>query len=85
MDNICYIILVALSLALFIYGLYLLLKGQNNHSETEVQTIQRQLRGFAFTILGQFVFIVGMSLCFSQGKGPEAVKHIFEKLSAGIV
>jgi hypothetical protein len=85
MDNVCYVVLAALSLALFIYGLYLLIKGQCNKSETEVQTVQRQLRGFAFTILGQFVFIVGMAACFSQGNGPEAIKQIFGKLTAGVM
>lgn len=60
--SLCYILVLAVSVALVIYGFMLLLQKQHA-GENDVQVLQRQLRGIAYLMLSQLVLVLGMSLC----------------------
>lgn len=60
--GICFLLILAISIALVIYGFVMLLKKQEA-GENDVQVLQRQLRGFGFLLLSQVVFLLGSGAC----------------------
>lgn len=83
MDSVCYIIVLALTLAIIVYGLWLMLK-KKCHNETDSDVYQRWMRGFAFTMVGELVFIIGAAFCFGQGSGPDMVSKMFSRMKMGL-
>jgi len=79
MDSICYIIVLALTLALMIYGFWLCLK-KKCPGENGMDGVERQLRGFAFIGLGWFVLVVGAAACFSKGSGPGMISKLIGRM-----
>jgi type IV secretory pathway VirB2 component (pilin) len=70
MHNLCYLLVLAVAVGFVIYGFMLLLEKERSN-ENDVQTIQRQIRGFAFIMLAQVIVVLGMALCYgmsSNGK-----------------
>ena len=61
LNVLCYVLTLAISVALLIYGFMLLFEKQR-HDENDVQVIQRQLRGLAFVILAPILVRFG-NLC----------------------
>ncbi len=74
-DSLCFIMALALCVALVVYGFMQLLKKQNV-GESDSQVTQRQLRGFAYLILAQIVLVLGMALCV--GLNLDSVKKMIK-------
>lgn len=60
--KLCFLLILAVSVALVIYGFAMVLKKQEAH-EQEVDVVPRQLRGFGYLILAQLVLVLGAALC----------------------
>jgi len=58
----CYLISIIVALGLIVWGMFDLLKEKEKH-ETDIQVIQRQLRGFGYIILAQVIGAAGDGLC----------------------
>ena len=73
--SLCYLLVLAVSIAFVIYGFMLLLEKQRS-SENDVQVVQRQLRGMAFLLLSQVILVLGLSLCLgSLGGGMDSLRR----------
>ena len=64
--GLCILSIIIASIGLIVWGLFDILKEKEKH-ETDIQVIQRQIRGFGYLILSWFVLIIGMSLCTIVG------------------
>lgn len=60
--SLCYLLAVIIAIILIVWGFWLIFQVQQN-TETEVQVLQRQLRGFAFLILASIVLVAGVAVC----------------------
>lgn len=70
----CYLLVLAVSAAFLVYGFILLLKKETS-SENDVQTIQRQIRGFAFIMLSSVVLALGAALCMALTGHGDVLKN----------
>ena len=61
-SSVCYLVAGIAAVALIVFGFWQIFKRQEA-GETEIGVIQRQIRGFAWLILAQFVFSMGAALC----------------------
>lgn len=69
MDNsLCYLIVLAIAVALIIFALVELL-SKKRAGETDADVQQRQLRAFGWLILAQIVMAVGAALCMGWNNG----------------
>lgn len=64
-ESACAIVTLIISLALVVYGFMLILRQKPRH-ENDLHKISDQMRGFAFLVLSQIVFVVGMSICYNR-------------------
>jgi hypothetical protein len=72
-SGLCFIIVLAVSAGLVIYGFMQLLKKQES-GESDGQTLQRQLRGFGYLMLAQIALVVGLSICV--GLNMDSIKKV---------
>lgn len=61
--SLCAIVTLVISLALMVYGFNLILRKPK--SQTDLREISEQIKGFAFLIIAQLIFMVGMAICFN--------------------
>jgi hypothetical protein len=67
-NSLCYIVVLAVSIACVIYGFMDLLKKKSGQ-EDDLGVIQRQLRGFGYLMLSHVVLVVGLALCVGLNLG----------------
>lgn len=60
--SICSLAVVAGAVALTVYAFIHIFKDQQS-SESDVQVIQRQIRGFALLMVANLVMVLGMMVC----------------------
>jgi len=65
-DKLCVIVALAVSLVCAVYGFMDVLKLKCP-SESDLGTIQRQLRGFGYLILAPVLLSLGLALCSAMG------------------
>ena len=61
-SSLCSIIVMIISVILTIMAFFHIFQGQKT-GESELNVIQRQLRGFALLIVANFVMMLGMVVC----------------------
>jgi len=76
-NSLCYILVLAATLACVIYGFMELLK-KKTVQEDDMGVIQRQLRGFGYLMLSQVVLAAGMAICIGMNLG--SVKKMLRDL-----
>jgi hypothetical protein len=76
MESGCYLIIVVATVVLAIFGFLMILKKKKG-DETDIQVIQRQIRGFAILVLSQLVMIAGLSLCYGVRDTLNSFKNMF--------
>lgn len=62
LTSLCSVLVMAISLILTIMAFYHIFQGQKP-GESELNVIQRQLRGFALLIVANLVMMLGMVVC----------------------
>ena len=67
--QICWFIILVLSVGFFIWGLMDLLKKQQADEPETGDVISRQIRGFAYIMISQVVLVLGGALCYGKGQG----------------
>ena len=67
--SICFLVILAISLGLLVWGLMDLLQGKKKSEKEQNEVISRQLRGFGLIFLSQIVFVVGGIMCLDGGAG----------------
>ena len=78
--QLCFLVSIAISIGLLIYGFVLVLRKAPPH-ENEMQAISCQIKGFGFILLAHFVLILGLGLCmgvFGKNGGPQ---NLLDRLS----
>lgn len=68
-SQLCYLVALAISVALLVYGFILLLRKKMRHEMSDSEVLQRQLRGFGFILLSQVILILGIGLCANMYGG----------------
>jgi len=69
MDNqFCYLLTLIIGVIFAIWGFFDILKEKQKH-ESDMNVLQRQLRGFGFLVLSQVVLVIGVSACLGIGGG----------------
>jgi hypothetical protein len=79
MDGLCYMLVLAASVACVIYGFMELLKRKQG-SEDDMSVVHRQLRGFGYLMLSHVVLVVGLAICV--GLNLDSIKKMIK--SAGL-
>ncbi|MFW5895636.1 MAG: hypothetical protein ACOCT9_02710 [archaeon] len=83
--QLCYIIVLVAAVILVVWGFMELLRQRQKDEHTETQVISRQIRGFAFIMLGQVVLVLGAMLCFGMSGGVEEMGKKLRKLSSELM
>lgn len=83
--QLCYIIVLVAAVILVVYGFMDLLKKREKDEHSDTQVISRQIRGFAFIMLGQVVLVLGAMLCFGMSGGVEELGKKLKKLSSNLM
>ena len=78
--SICYILAIAVSVALAAYGLFDILKQRQPDEITEQEVISRQIRGFGLLVLAQVVMLVGGATCAGLSSGMERLMKDVSRL-----
>ena len=60
--GLCFLLVLALSIALIIYGFTMVLR-RKEAGEADGDVVSRQLRGFGYLLLSQLVLILGAAIC----------------------
>ena len=65
--SLCAIVTLIISLALMVYGFKLILeKRKMAGGKVDMYNVSEQIKGFAFLIIAQLVFMVGMAICYNS-------------------
>ena len=68
----CYMLVLIFSIAFLVWGFMDLLKKPSSGSAS-MDTISRQLRGFAFIMLSQVILVLGSAICFKAMGGMKSL------------
>jgi len=74
--SMCSLAVMVLSLALLVYAYYHIFQ-QKQSGESDLEVIQRQIRGFALLLVSNLVMLVGMALC--AGSLLPALSHLLKQ------
>ena len=72
--EICYTLIIIISLVLLIWGFFDILKKKQPTEHSQDAVISRQLRGIGLLILSQVVLFLGVAMCFGVTGGGQSVK-----------
>lgn len=78
--QLCYLLILVASIGFLVWGFMDLLK-KKQAGESDVQTISRQIRGFAFIMLAQVVLVVGTMVCFGLNGGMDQLGKAISSIS----
>lgn len=69
MVQLCYLVVLVLSIGFLVYGFMDLLKNKLPSEKSATDTISRQIRGFALIMVAQVVLVLGGMVCFGMTGG----------------